>query len=675
MTSINYQGDNIANLREYLQDGENISSQDFDDKILTVCSDIFQRCSREEVGKKVKGLIYGHIQSGKTAVILTTMALAADNGYKNFVVMTTNLNDIYDQTLDRIKSALDSFQVFGKKDLKERFTINQELLSVLVVPKHRPTLVRVLDRVHQLSGEHGSVMIIDDEADQASLDTNINDLDKPKSAINQAIVNLRDFFNSHDYLQTTATPQSLLLQDKKSAFKPDFVVATIEGTGYVGGQYFFSDDEENRSNHLCIVPDRDITHLANSDQLPDSVKESILVFLLGATIFRLGGQKQKRYTYLLHTSHKQVTHTRERIAIDRFISELKLQLKIAVTKLPHQLRELLENAYTELQRSFDSVPSFQDVLTEVGRRITSTDILTINASSKEPFKPPTRKHTIYVGGTRLGRGVTIKNLLVTCYGRDALNPQMDTVLQHARMYGYRQNELAAIRIYLPQALAARFCDIHRIDNSMREMCQSEHKAIRAIALTENVRRLTRPNVLNRNTVNLHTYLGGRQYFPHLPISSPDELGNQTKELDEILSQYKPREIYDVTIDEILQILSFKFATPSYSETWKDELIREALSFLKTVAEYSNRATLVIVNRKADIYKSESRDFREIAAILPQSTKIMFKVQPNCPALFMTRLNGKRVHDSPAQGWHDEPFWIPVVQFPKGHYAFTVNYSD
>ncbi|RKZ51487.1 MAG: hypothetical protein DRR08_29230 [Candidatus Parabeggiatoa sp. nov. 2] len=670
MTSINYQGDNITNLREYLQDEENISYQDFDDKILTVCSDIFQRCSREEVGKKVKGLIYGHIQSGKTAVILTTMALAADNGYKNFVVMTTNLNDIYDQTLDRIKSALDNFQVFGKKQLKEPFTIRQELPSVLVVPKHRPTLVRVLDRVHQLSWEHGSVMIIDDEADQASLDTNINDLDKPKSAINQAIVNLRDFFNSHDYLQTTATPQSLLLQEKKSAFKPDFVVTTIEGTGYVGGQYFFS-DEENRSNHLCIVPDRDITRLTTSRQLPDSVKESILVFLLGAAILRLRGQK-KKYTYLLHTSHKQVDHAIEKIAVDRFISELKPQFKAVTKKLPHQLRELLENAYTELQRS--SVPSFQEVLTEVGKRIISTDILTINASSKEPFKPPTRKHTIYVGGTRLGRGVTIKNLLVTCYGRDALNPQMDTVLQHARMYGYRQNELAAIRIYLPQALAARFCDIHRIDNSMREMCQSEHKAIRAIALTENVRRLTRPNVLNRNTVNLHTYLGGRQYFPHLPISSPDELGNQTKELDEILSQYKPREIYDVTIDDILQILSFKFATPSYSDSWEDELISEALSFLKNMDEYGDRATLVIVNRKADIYKSESRDFREIAAILPQSTKIMFKVQPNCPALFMTRLNGKKLPDSPAQSWHDEPFWIPVVQFPKGHYAFTVNYS-
>jgi len=44
------------------------------------------------------------------------MALAADNGYSNFIVMTSNLNDIYEQTLHRIKGALDSFQVFGKKE-------------------------------------------------------------------------------------------------------------------------------------------------------------------------------------------------------------------------------------------------------------------------------------------------------------------------------------------------------------------------------------------------------------------------------------------------------------------------------------------------------------------------------------------------------------------------------
>jgi len=109
------QGENITNLREYLHDEENISYQDFHN-ILQTAIEIFERCLEPcELGA-VQGLIYGHIQSGKTSVILTTIALAADNGYTNFIVMTSNLNDIYQQTLDRVKSSLDSFQVWGKNE-------------------------------------------------------------------------------------------------------------------------------------------------------------------------------------------------------------------------------------------------------------------------------------------------------------------------------------------------------------------------------------------------------------------------------------------------------------------------------------------------------------------------------------------------------------------------------
>lgn len=102
----NTPGDNIQNLSDYLQREESISSDDFKN-ILNDATDILKYCiAPNEIGS-TQGLIYGHIQSGKTAVIITTLALAADNGYRNFIVMTSNLNDIYDQTLDRIQRSLD----------------------------------------------------------------------------------------------------------------------------------------------------------------------------------------------------------------------------------------------------------------------------------------------------------------------------------------------------------------------------------------------------------------------------------------------------------------------------------------------------------------------------------------------------------------------------------------
>jgi hypothetical protein len=680
----NPQGENITNLREYLQEDENISYEDFD-KILQTASEIFERClSPGELGA-VQGLIYGHIQSGKTSVILTTIALAADNGYTNFIVMTSNLNDIYAQTLDRVKSSLDSFQVWGKNEFSNNQGNNPGMPLVLVSSKHQGKLGDVSNIIQELHWQNLSVMIIDDEADQASLDTNINQPDKATSAINQAIVNLRGFLNSVVYLQTTATPQALLLQDTQSAFRPDFVVITEPGTGYFGGNYFFGNNDFDNSNHIHIVPSIDLTMLRNSNQIPDTVKDSLIIFFLGAAVLRLKGSR-KKYTYLLHTSFKQEDHTQATQLVNRFKIELTNQLKIAVTNsinaISNPLLPKLENAYADLGKTFADLPEFDEVIAEVNRKIPSTEVIEINANTGQGISAHlSRKHTLYIGGTKIGRGVTVKNLLVTYYGRDANQPQMDTVLQHARMYGYRQNEVPAIRIYLPQHLAERFFDIHTSDNLVREQCQITHQAIESIPLPRVGLRPTRRNVLNENTVALVTYQGGRLYFPSRPISDPNELGNQTEELDNLLSPAKypqTQHPYSVTIDEILEILRFPFATSNTgsntSGKWKDELIQQSVSALKdSIEKYENTGSLVIVNRNSRLKKAFSRNYAELANVLPGGVgNRPYGVSPNNPALLMSRLTGEL--DPTGGGWDGVPFWVPVVRFPDGNYAFSVNYS-
>ena len=673
MAQINsLEGENITNLREYLQDEENISYKDFDD-ILQTASEIFERCLSPNETGSVQGLIYGHIQSGKTSVILTTIALAADNGYTNFIVMTSNLNDIYQQTLDRIKSSLDSFQVWGKKEFKNYQGNNHGMPLVLVSSKHQARLADVSQIIQELHWQNLSVMIIDDEADQASLDTNINKQDSSTSAVNQAIVNLRNLLKSVVYLQTTATPQALLLQDNRSAFKPDFVVITKPGTGYIGGKHFFGNNDFDNSDHIHIVPPIDLTNLRDNNQLPDTVKNSLIIFFLGAAVLRLQKSK-KMYTYLLHTSFRQEDHTQATQLVEQFKNDLINQLRIADTNsinaIPNQLKLELKNAYADLEKTFSNLPAFDEVIVEVNRRIASTEVIEINANTGQGISAnPLRKHTLYIGGTKIGRGVTVKNLLVTYYGRDANQPQMDTVLQHARMYGYRQNEIHAIRIYLPQHLAKRFFDIHTSDNLVREQCQSTHQAIESIPLPSRGLRPTRRNVLNENTVTPVTYLGGRMYFPSLPISAPNELGNQTKRLDDLLSPTnypKTQHPYPITIDEILTILDFPFATLNTGGGWKDELIQQCLSALKDLPEkYKNTGSLVIVNRNSKLKKAFSRNYAELANVLPGGA-------PNNPALLMSRLTGEL--DQTGGGWDGVPFWVPVVRFPDGNYAFSVNYS-
>ena len=680
------QGDNITNLREYLYDEEGISYDDFE-KILHTASEIFERCLSTGEDGAVKGLIYGQIQSGKTSVILTTMALAADNGFKNFIVMTSNLNDIYNQTIDRIKSALDSFQVFGKDEFKTESSATPGLPLVLVSSKHSGTLRRVSDVARKFGWQNQPVIMIDDEADQASLDTNINDDTKPTSAVNQAIVDLRNLFNSHTYLQTTATPQALLLQDNQSDFRPDFVVATEPGSSYVGGNYFFepgdsqtSGNNFQESNHVRLVPIIDIARLRDSNQIPETVRRSLLVFFLGAAVLRKKGYKTKKYTYLLHTSFRQADHTLATSLIDGFKNELANQLKKKnnnlVDSISPELRKSLEDAYSDLERTFGDIPPFSEIIAEVARRITSTEVIEINSNTGHGISPKlARKHTLYIGGTKIGRGVTVENLLVTYYGRDAQQPQMDTVLQHARMYGYRKNELPSIRIYLPRHLANRFSHIHESDNLVREQCKATYQPIQTIPLLTRGIRPTRRNVLNQNTVTLLTYQGGRQYFPSLPVSDPNILGNQTQEIDKLLSDSKYPQLkhpYEITIDNLLEILDFKFAEDGSSSAWKDDLIRQAVAALHDQQIYENAASLVIINRSSKLKKSSTRSYAALGSVIPgDAGTIPYGIARNYPALLMTRLKGERLQEG---GWDGSPFWVPVIRFPDGNYAFSVNES-
>jgi Z1 domain len=684
MASTNF-GNNTKNLREYLQREENISYQDFEN-ILRDATDILQRCINPGDEHSTQGLIYGHVQSGKTAVIITTLALAADNGYRNFIVMTSDLNDIYNQTLERIQRSLDGFEVLGKSAF-QRYTGNPATPLALVSSKNTKVLSKVSVLIQRLSWQGQATLIIDDEADQASLDTNINDPNRAASSINREITNLRKTLVSYSYLQTTATPQALLLQNKDSPFKPNFVVSTTPGERYIGGNHFFSTEDFNDSNHIRIVPMIDVSNLRNNP-IPDTVAQSILVFFVGAAILRIQGSTEN-YTYLLHTSFRQNDHSLATQLVDEFRNQLGIELNIAsrttISDMSTLFRERLEQAYTDLQQTFPTtltIPTFDQVIAEAARAIASTEVVEINSRTKAGVSPnPSRRHTLYIGGTKIGRGVTIKKLLVTYYGRDALKPQIDTVLQHARMYGYRQAELAATRIYLPQHLGTRFFDIHQTDNIMRDKCRLSHEAIPVIPLMTRNIKPTRRNVLDDNTVDVATYLGGQQYFPLSPISDPGLLENQTEMIDNFLSTFDERTVYSITTSDLLYFLKFKFALPQSRGAWEDESIRQAISALQKfkkedVPICGEKATLVIVSRNSNRKKDQSRDYKGIGSVLPGGfSTSMIGVPADRPALLLTRFNGEvDTLNGINKGWDGSPFWVPVIQFPDGNYAFSVNRS-
>jgi hypothetical protein len=120
------------------------------------------------------GLLYGLIQSGKTSIIQVTAAMAADNGFQCIVILTSDIDLLYDQTLERMRIALPGLSVLGKNDWREPDRFDRQLRNpplVIVCSKNGSKLGSLLDALKAARARGISALIIDDEADQASLNT------------------------------------------------------------------------------------------------------------------------------------------------------------------------------------------------------------------------------------------------------------------------------------------------------------------------------------------------------------------------------------------------------------------------------------------------------------------------------------------------------------------------
>lgn len=206
----------------------------------------------QAVGQVKQGLMLGLVQSGKTVALTTAIALAADNGYRCFIVLTSDNLWLYEQTIERLKGDLQCLEIEGKDKWNGLLFAYSSLQPtgnglILVSTKNMFMLSNLVDTLKSLkvsfSGKLPTALIIDDEADQASLDTKTSQRAKKPSVdpgrINSLITEIRQQFDTHTYLQVTATPQALFLQDM-GLYRPEFTVLIEPGKGYIGGNTFFS---------------------------------------------------------------------------------------------------------------------------------------------------------------------------------------------------------------------------------------------------------------------------------------------------------------------------------------------------------------------------------------------------------------------------------------------------
>lgn len=485
--------------------------------------DLVRRLPRPDVAAEYqgRGLVVGHIQSGKTANMAALIARAADEGYRLFIVLGGLWRDLRAQTQRRLDQEIAGtsddpaegpyvqhdhnvhrWARLTKSGLGGDFVPGTAIDLSVQTPKL--AVIKKNARLDALRRWlHGSpiplrdlpAIVIDDEADQGSINTNYGRTDDEgedidPSATNRRIRDLLRVLPKCVYIGFTATPFANVLIDAdipEDLYPRDFIATLPEPPGYFGPRKLFGLGLEPSDLSPVAAEDAplDVIRRLEEDDLdeldrtvdgggdcPGSLSNALLAFILSCCGRLARGHDRAHFSMLVHPSQRTDPH---RILAETIGEELQLLKAAAIRpgKFPEVLRRAREMWDADFRRvtreqndpeltehDFDTVWKFAKSITE------SIEVKVLNVYSPDELNytdPP--KRYVVVGGNRLSRGLTLEGLSVSFFTRTA--NQYDTLLQMGRWFGYRPQYHDLTRIYVESQLAERFAELARVEDELR----------------------------------------------------------------------------------------------------------------------------------------------------------------------------------------------------------------
>lgn len=443
-------------LREQLRIPENEKG-----RVIEEAVNILSRCvSPNGANEQLTGLVIGYVQSGKTMSFTTITALARDNGYQMVIVIAGTSTNLLEQSTERLRRELRletrddrQWQHFESRKIKPtdytkfRNTLEdwkdpaipreQKKTILLTVMKHHRHLDKVRSVLAKLDLTHVPVLIVDDEADQASLNAKVRK--DNTSATYEQIVSLRECFPVHTFLQYTATPQAPLLINIIDVLSPRFVNVVTPGKAYSGAKTFFLD----RPELAAVIPDDELPfEEPGGSEPPESLKVAMQIFFLGVAAGLVRDTGRGNRSMLVHPSHKTIPHAHFRVWIERMRAHWQKILDLPDSDPDKQdLLSEYAHAYRNLQDTEPNIPSFSELLHRLPQAIRQTQVEEVNArgGKTRTIEWKNSYSHILVGGQAMDRGFTVEGLTVTYMPRGTGNGNADTILQRARFFGYKAN--------------------------------------------------------------------------------------------------------------------------------------------------------------------------------------------------------------------------------------------
>lgn len=351
---------------------------------------------RKGVSEERRAMVVGYVQSGKTANYIGLINKALDAGYKYIIVLAGIHNNLRSQTQSRIDEEVLGYETdsaakqkqreraeknkigVGKlynagfvqtltfRDEKGDFTKDRSGIltspdnaTIIVTKKIKSTLENLIENIksnseasvddngHFFMNAKYPLLLIDDEADQASVNTgydydeNGNVIDEyDVKTINKLIRSLFKMFECRSYVGYTATPYANIFipNDIRVAteelgndlFPADCIISLPKPYRYIGANEFFGYGVDNDEiKPMPLIRKITETNFVNTRKktvgdLPDSLKYAMKCFLISIAVRNCRGEINKPNTMLIHVARiKNMQEMLERKVRDYFCNELQ----------------------------------------------------------------------------------------------------------------------------------------------------------------------------------------------------------------------------------------------------------------------------------------------------------------------------------------------------------------
>jgi hypothetical protein len=479
-----------------------------------------------------RGLVMGHVQSGKTANYVGLIAKAADAGYKIVIVIAGIQNLLRNQTQSRIDEGFigyDSVQ-FDRVDRSEEALIgvglrdhdrrpmtltnrirdfnkrgatlgtpleNQKEPVVFVVKKNSSVLGSLLDWLRHNGLTPGAdyiqspLLLIDDEADNASINTKYHQ--DEVTAINKRLRQLLNLFSHSAYVGYTATPFANIFIDPDTydednklwsdLFPKSFIVSLDAPSNYFDAQKIFID---HPAQYLRIVDDNDpllpVTHGKDLGvgRLPESLLKAIRCFVLSVAIRSIHGQSYQHCSMLINVSRFVDVQKRVWVAVSDYGNQIADSCRLFASLPPEQalgdpiLSALKRTWEEEYGTGEDPWSRVQEALAATAPSISTALINGKSADRLDYEGYETGRKVIAVGGLALSRGLTLEGLTVSYYLRRSV--MYDTLMQMGRWFGYRGGYENLCRVFMTEESAGHY---EHVAESVAELQQELKQMMQA----------------------------------------------------------------------------------------------------------------------------------------------------------------------------------------------------